>query len=45
MLEQLEFGAPKTPFLRFGDHVRMEMFDQEGHSIFGAIDQHVVQYP
>jgi fumarylacetoacetate (FAA) hydrolase len=45
MLEQLEFGAPKTPFLRFGDRVRMEMFDQEGRSLFGAIDQHVVQYP
>ncbi len=44
MLEQIEFGAPRTPFLRFGDHVRMEMLDQEGRSLFGAIDQHVVQY-
>lgn len=44
MLEQIECGAPKTPFLRFGDHVRIEMFDTEGRSIFGAIDQHVVQY-
>jgi len=43
MLEQLETGAPQTPFLRFGDRVRIEMFDQEGRSIFGAIDQHVVQ--
>ncbi|MDE2266757.1 MAG: fumarylacetoacetate hydrolase family protein [Alphaproteobacteria bacterium] len=44
MLEQIECGSPKTPFLRFGDHVRIEMFDTEGRSIFGAIDQHVVQY-
>jgi len=42
-LEQIEAGAPKTPFLRFGDRVHIEMFDQEGRSIFGAIDQHVVQ--
>ncbi|MBU6297168.1 MAG: fumarylacetoacetate hydrolase family protein [Alphaproteobacteria bacterium] len=44
MLEQIESGAAKTPFLRFGDQVRIEMFDTEGRSIFGAIDQHVVQY-
>ncbi len=44
MLEQIEFGAPSTPFMRFGDRVRIEMFSQEGRSIFGAIDQHVVQY-
>jgi fumarylacetoacetate (FAA) hydrolase len=43
MLEQIEFGAPKTPFMHFGDRVRIEMFDCEGHSLFGAIDQHVVQ--
>jgi fumarylacetoacetate (FAA) hydrolase len=43
MLEQLESGAAKTPFLRFGDRVRIEMFGPEGRSIFGAIDQHVVQ--
>ena len=39
MLEQLESGAPKTPFLRFGDRVRIEMLDKNGRSIFGAIDQ------
>ncbi len=44
MLEQIETGSPKTPFLRFGDRVRIEMFDPEGRSIFGAINQHVVQY-
>jgi len=41
-LEQLEFGEPRTPFLKSGDQVRIEMFDLEGASIFGAIDQRVV---
>jgi len=40
-LEQLEFGEPRTPFLKDGDRVRIEMFDLEGASIFGAIDQKV----
>ena len=30
MLEQLEHGAPRTPFLRFGDRVRIEMLDRAG---------------
>src|SRR5437868_9410755 len=34
MLEQIENGAPKTPFLKFGDRVRIEMKDSEGRSIF-----------
>jgi fumarylacetoacetate (FAA) hydrolase len=41
MLEQIETGAPSTPFLKFGDRVRIEMCDDDGRSIFGAIDQHV----
>jgi fumarylacetoacetate (FAA) hydrolase len=40
-LEQLEHGAPRTSFLRFGDRVRIEMLDDQGRSIFGAIDQQV----
>jgi fumarylacetoacetate (FAA) hydrolase len=43
MLEQLEQGKPVTPFLKFGDRVRVEMFDGAGQSIFGAIDQRVVK--
>lgn len=43
MLETVEDGAAKTPFLRFGDQVRIEMFDAEGNSIFGAIDQKIVE--
>ena len=41
-LEQIEHGKAITPFLKFGDRVRIEMFDREGRSIFGAIDQKVV---
>ncbi len=42
-LEQLEHGAPKTPFLKFGDRVRIEMRDAGGASVFGAIDQQVTK--
>ena len=42
-LEQLEHGAPRTPFLQFGDRVSIEMFDAEGRSIFGALDNRVVR--
>jgi len=38
-IETIDQGAPQTPFLAFGDRVRIEMLDQRGHSIFGAIDQ------
>jgi fumarylacetoacetate (FAA) hydrolase len=44
MIETIEGGAPQTPFLDFGDRVRIEMLDAAGRSIFGAIDQRVVQY-
>jgi fumarylacetoacetate (FAA) hydrolase len=44
MLEIVEQGEAKTPFLKFGDRVRIEMFDASGHSIFGAIDQAVEKY-
>ena len=44
MLEQIEHGTPKTAFLKFGDRVKIEMFDTHGRSIFGAIDQEVVRY-
>jgi fumarylacetoacetate (FAA) hydrolase len=44
MYETIEQGAPATPFLRFGDTVRIEMLDAGGASIFGAIDQQVARY-
>lgn len=40
-IESILKGEPKTPFLRFGDMVRIEMKDRHGHSIFGAIEQMV----
>jgi fumarylacetoacetate (FAA) hydrolase len=40
-VETLERGAPITPFMKDGDTLRIEMFDREGHSIFGAIKQHI----
>ena len=44
MLEIIESGEAKTPFLKFGDRVRIEMFDAAGHSLFGRIDQLVEPY-
>ena len=43
-VETIESGAPKTPFLRFGDTVRIEMKDKAGRSLFGAIEQKVEKY-
>jgi fumarylacetoacetate (FAA) hydrolase len=42
-LEMIEGGEARTAFMRFGDHIRIEMLDTNGKSIFGAIDQKVVQ--
>jgi fumarylacetoacetate (FAA) hydrolase len=42
-LEQLESGAPRTPFLKFGDRVRIQMLDAQGQDIFGALDNQVVR--
>jgi fumarylacetoacetate (FAA) hydrolase len=44
MIETIEGGKPVTPFMKFGDRVRIEMVDPDGHSIFGAIDQVVESY-
>ena len=41
MIETIRDGQPATPFMRFGDRVRIEMLDREGHSVFGSIDQHI----
>lgn len=42
-VETILGGAPKTSFLRRGDRVRIEMLDEAGKSIFGAIDQVVAE--
>jgi fumarylacetoacetate (FAA) hydrolase len=43
-VETILEGKPRTPFLKFGDRVRLEMLDEAGRSIFGAIEQEVVKY-
>jgi fumarylacetoacetate (FAA) hydrolase len=43
-IEMIESGTARTPFMKFGDRVRIEMLDRDGRSIFGAIDQTVARY-
>ena len=43
VVETILDGKPRTPFLKPGDTVRIEMMDGKRHSIFGAIEQTVVQ--
>jgi fumarylacetoacetate (FAA) hydrolase len=42
--ETIDGGKPLTPFMKFGDRIRIEMLDAQGRSIFGAIEQTVVRY-
>ncbi len=42
MLEMISDGKAKTPFMRFGDTVHIEMLDAAGMSIFGAIEQKII---
>jgi len=44
MIETINDGNPKTPFMKFGDTVRIEMKDISGASIFGTINQTVTKY-
>ena len=43
-IETLEQGQPSTGYLKFGERVRMEMFDAGGRSLFGAIDHRLTRY-
>ena len=43
-VEALRDGKPSTPFMGFGDTVRIEMLDKDGRSIFGAIDQRIERH-
>jgi fumarylacetoacetate (FAA) hydrolase len=43
-LETVEKGQPETPFLKFGDRVKIDMLDANGASVFGAIEQQVALY-
>ncbi len=42
-LEMIADGDAQTPFMKFGDTIRIEMLDANGKSVFGAIDQKVTQ--
>ncbi len=44
MLEKIHDGVIKTPFMKVGDTIKMQMFDREGRSIFGTIEQKVIGY-
>ncbi len=44
MLEIIATGKPETPFMSFGDTVRIEILDAQGTSIFGAIEQVIEPY-
>ena len=44
-VETLRDGKPSTPFMKFGDVVRIEMLDGDGGHIFGAIEQRIEQQP
>ncbi len=44
MLEIIEQGKAETSFMNFGDNIKIEMFDNEQNSLFGAIHQTVQQY-
>ena len=44
-VEALETGKPQTPFMSFGDLVRIEMLDAEGNNLFGAIEQRIERQP
>lgn len=41
MVEKIETGSIKTPFLKYGDLVEIEMRDQSGNNLFGTIRQKV----
>ena len=42
-LEQIESGSARTPFLKFGDRVSIEMRDEQGRNIFGTLDNKVTR--
>ncbi|MEK7661466.1 MAG: fumarylacetoacetate hydrolase family protein [Pseudomonadota bacterium] len=41
MVEKIQNGEVKTPYLKYGQKVRIWAEDEKGHSIFGAIEQKV----
>ncbi|MEZ4742518.1 MAG: fumarylacetoacetate hydrolase family protein [Bdellovibrionota bacterium] len=45
MIEKIDTGEIKTPFMKPGDKITIELFDKNGQSIFGKINQKVVKGP
>ncbi|WJG08361.1 fumarylacetoacetate hydrolase family protein [Aliiglaciecola sp. LCG003] len=43
MIETIRDGQPSTSFMQFGDHIKIDMHDEDGNSIFGSIEQNVVK--
>jgi fumarylacetoacetate (FAA) hydrolase len=43
-IETIDEGAARTEYMRLGDTIRIEAFDEGGRSLFGAIDQRVEEY-
>jgi len=43
MIEKINDGEIKTPFMKVGDTVKIEMYSTSGKNIFGTIEQTVVQ--
>lgn len=43
MIETIRDGKPSTPFMKFGDTVKIEMLDENQQSIFGTIEQTIVK--
>jgi fumarylacetoacetate (FAA) hydrolase len=43
MLEKINEGAIRTPFMKPGDTIKIEMLDPQGRNLFGTIEQKVVQ--
>ncbi|HLL18943.1 MAG TPA: fumarylacetoacetate hydrolase family protein, partial [Rubrivivax sp.] len=41
-IETIETGAPQTPFMQFGDTIRIDVQGPDGETVFGAIEQRVV---
>jgi fumarylacetoacetate (FAA) hydrolase len=41
-IEIIDHGSPQTPFMSFGDRVRMAVPGSNGGLLFGAIDQGVI---
>ena len=44
VLEIIANGEASTPFMSFGDTIRIEMLDREGRNIFGSIEQTIARY-